>query len=149
MEISDILLEDLWQMAIETPRRPQKTRRSRIMTKWRRRIKTAQRAYLDEAWNSGETRIVYHGNYRWLMGSSSREDVWHVLEAEEGDLKRVTCSCEAHELGSLEECRHTRRLREIAPSIFTMLLRMEQSKPNIVHRVGWGMVAEPSGVSHA
>ncbi len=130
MDISDELLEDLWDMAVKTPRRPLKSRRARIMTKWRRLITKAQRAFLDEAWNSGETRIVYHGNFRWLMGSSSRQDVWHVLEAEEGDLKRVTCSCEAHELGSMDECRHTRRLREIAPSIFAMLLQMErQAKP--------------------
>lgn len=110
MEINDALLEELWTLALRTPPKPKKTRRRRIMTKWRRSITRAQKAYLKAAWDDGETVVVYEDNDYWRMRSSTRMDIWHSI-----DMNEKTCSCEAAgEFQTTKECRHLRRMRSIA-----------------------------------
>jgi hypothetical protein len=146
MEIPDSWLDALWTAALGTPKKPVKTRRGRILTKWRRLLTKLQRKALAEAWNAGQTLLVMLGENHYGMGSSSRPDVMHILERDD-EKSPWHCSCEAHgEFGKTAECRHIKRLIEIIKVMnpAAQIARLKRVAPNI----GTGKVGSLNEILH-
>lgn len=117
MEIPDAWLDELWTAALQTPKKPIKTRRQRILTKWRRMLTKFQRKALGDEWNAGQTLLIVLGDNQYGMGSSSRPGILHIIERED-DEGLWKCSCEAQgEFGTVAECRHIKRLKKIIDMI--------------------------------